>query len=223
MENEFWLEAWENNHIAFHQPEINPYLKKYWPTLGLNSEDVVFVPLSGKSKDMVWLAERGHRVVGVELSELAVSDFFVENNIQPKIDEVAGFKRYRGGLFTLLVGDFFDLNDEVLGRPRGVYDRAALVALPPDKRPLYAQKMGDMIPAESEMFLVSFVYEQKLMDGPPFAVHQAEVEMLYKERFNISLLQNRNILRNSPRFAAFGLEYLHLSMYRLRKKSSGSG
>ena len=41
----------------------------------------VFVPLCGKSLDMVWLLEQGFSVTGCEISELAVQQFFTENSI----------------------------------------------------------------------------------------------------------------------------------------------
>ena len=72
MKSDFWLEKWQANDIAFHEPEGNEALPTLWPRLGVSPTSTVFVPLCGKSVDLLWLARQGHRVIGVELSPLAV-------------------------------------------------------------------------------------------------------------------------------------------------------
>ena len=81
MKAEFWLQRWQNSEIGFHRDEVNPNLLEYIDALGLKTGDSVLVPLCGKSKDMVWLAQRGVNVVGVELSEIAIAAFFEENQL----------------------------------------------------------------------------------------------------------------------------------------------
>ncbi|MGD8547546.1 MAG: thiopurine S-methyltransferase, partial [Thiohalophilus sp.] len=72
MEPDFWHERWENNLIGFHSNEVNPYLRTHWSKLSLEPAARVLVPLCGKSLDLIWLAEQGYQVVGVELSPIAV-------------------------------------------------------------------------------------------------------------------------------------------------------
>ena len=79
MHHEFWHQRWQQNQIGFHKPETNPYLQRYWPKLPLSPGCRVFVPLCGKSNDMLWLLGMGYQVVGVELSPLAVESFFSDN------------------------------------------------------------------------------------------------------------------------------------------------
>ena len=57
MEKDFWLERWELEQTGFHQNETNPYLQQYWQQMDNASQ--VFVPLCGKSLDMLWLAKQG--------------------------------------------------------------------------------------------------------------------------------------------------------------------
>ena len=78
MEADFWHDRWRNDEIGFHQRKFNRHLVKHWPTFGSQPEARVFVPLCGKSLDLIWLAERGHAVVGCEISEIAVASFFGE-------------------------------------------------------------------------------------------------------------------------------------------------
>ena len=87
MDAEFWLERWREGRTHFHQTRITPLLQKYWPTLAVPKGGRVLVPLAGKSLDMVWLAAQGHAVLGVELSQLAVDQFFEENELRPATHE----------------------------------------------------------------------------------------------------------------------------------------
>ena len=82
----FWHERWEKNNIGFHQEDVNAYLQKYWHKLELKSGQKVFVPLCGKSRDILWLRAQGYFVAGVELSSIAVNAFFGENNLKPTLN-----------------------------------------------------------------------------------------------------------------------------------------
>ncbi len=57
MDPDFWHERWKNQDIGFHQPDFHALLQKYWPRLEIPAAAPVFVPLCGKSLDMVWLAQ----------------------------------------------------------------------------------------------------------------------------------------------------------------------
>ena len=82
-DNVLWLQCWRDRQIDFHQQTVNQFLTRFWPRLDPDISSRVFVPLCGKSLDMIWLAEQGHQVIGVELSPIAVGDFFRENGLRP--------------------------------------------------------------------------------------------------------------------------------------------
>ena len=134
MQADVWHARWANNQIGFHLDEINPYLMRHLSRLRLQAGERILVPLCGKTLDLAWLAAQGLEVLGVELSEKAVSDFFEEHDLRPEIDQLDGFRRYRVAGITLLQGDFFALQAEHLAQCRAFYDRAALIALPPEQR-----------------------------------------------------------------------------------------
>lgn len=125
MQADFWHARWANNQIGFHLDEINPYLMRHLSRLRLQAGERILVPLCGKTLDLAWLAAQGLEVLGVELSEKAVSDFFEEHDLRPEIDQLGGFRRYRVAGITLLQGDFFALQAEHLAQCRAFYDRAA--------------------------------------------------------------------------------------------------
>lgn len=183
MNIEFWLERWTKNEIGFHQRSINSYLVKHWPTLDIERDRAAFVPLCGKSLDMRWLSEAaGHPVVGVEIARNACTEFFTEWNVTPTVTRAGSFERFGARAIEILCGDFFQLDPERVRGVGGVFDRAALIALPPPMRARYAAHLQSIIPAGTPILLVAPEYAQEEMSGPPFAVDEAEIRELFAAR-----------------------------------------
>lgn len=215
MKKDYWLERWEREETGFHQNEINPYLRQYWQELNLAHGSEVFVPLCGKSRDMLWLREQGHAVLGVEFSAMAVQAFFEENGYTSHHVTGEKFARCEAEGIRILCGDFFDLGKEDLVKTRAVYDRASLVALPPEMRVRYACHLLSILPPATQILLVTFDYPQPEMEGPPFAVSPDEVEALYQKYVEIRLLKQMDILAQEPRFQKRGLSRLRESIFLL--------
>lgn len=209
MEEEFWLDMWKRQQTGFHQRSVNPALRDFWPRLGLAAGDAVFVPLCGKSGDMIWLRGQGHPVVGVELSPLAVSEFFSENGLAAERYRQGRFEVSEAGGIRILCGNFFDLTAEDLAGVKAVYDRAALVALPREMRESYAARMAEILPPGTPMLLVTLEYPPEEMQGPPFSVPREEVERLYGHRGAVEVLARDAILAREPHFADRGVTALH--------------
>jgi thiopurine S-methyltransferase len=208
MEKEYWLERWNRNETGFHQAEINPYLREFWPRLQLRPASMVLVPLCGKSRDMLWLRQQGHALLGVELSVIAAQAFFTENGLIPHGNACDRFTRLEASGAQILCGDFFDLNREDTAAVSAVYDRAALVALPPDMRRRYVNHLLRILPPDTQILLVTLDYPPHEMAGPPFAVSLDEVAALYRNRAEITLLSQHDALAQTPRFQARGLSRL---------------
>jgi thiopurine S-methyltransferase len=209
MEEAFWLDRWDRNQIGFHQSEVNPDLRRYWPGLGLSADEPVFVPLCGKSRDLAWLRARGHTVRAVELSRRAVAAFFAESGLEPRWSRTGPFEVAEADGVRILCGDFFDLTAADLAGTRGVYDRAALIALPPDVRERYAARMAEIVPPGARMLLLTIEYPQERMEGPPFSVPRAEVERLYGPLGEVRLLERYPLSAQEPPFAGRGIEVAH--------------
>lgn len=216
MQHDFWHQRWQQNQIGFHNPEINTHLQTYWPHLGVGSGQRVLVPLCGKSQDLLWLLAQGHSVVGIELSPLAVEAFFAENGLQPTTRRQGEFWISEIDGLQLFCGDFFALRPQDLGRIDAVYDRAALVALPPEMRIDYAAQMASLLEPGSSTLLVAFDYPQHEMSGPPFSVEHAEIELLYRSWCDIELLAGEEALGREAHFRQRGLSRLSEQVYRLR-------
>ena len=208
MKKDFWLGRWEREEIHFHQDEFNPYLHQYWHDLHLARDSQVFVPLCGKSHDMLWLLEQGHRVLGVELSNIAVQAFFKENGYTPQHDVRGKFDSCEANGIGILCGDFFDLSKDDLANVTGVYDRASLIALPPEMRERYIRHLASILPPATQILLITVDYPQPEMPGPPFSVSSGEVEALYREHAEVRLLAQLDVLAQNPRFQERGLSRL---------------
>ena len=214
MTPEFWHKRWQEKRIGFNQSAVNPLLVNYFDQLDLSAGSRVFVPLCGKSIDMVWLAAQGCDVVGVELVETAVQAFFIEHNIEPTISqhtENPDIKCYQGQLIngenqqtiTLWVADIFALTATHIGTIDAVYDKAALIALPADMRTKYSEQIRqlsgnvDKIASinscddkAAPQLLITLNYDQSKKDGPPFSINHEQVQQYYGSHYQICELSS---------------------------------
>jgi thiopurine S-methyltransferase len=172
-----WLARWRGDRIGFHEGHPNALLERHIARFAGCRR--VFVPLCGKAEDLAYLATRGHDVVGVELVEEAVQAFFAEHGLVPSIAPRGPCVAYQAGAFALLVGDFFTLTPDLLGPVDALYDRAALIALPPEIRPRYVASLRALVPAGALALVITLEYDQRAVAGPPFAVLEAELRALY--------------------------------------------
>jgi thiopurine S-methyltransferase len=189
-----WASRWSEGRIGFHQGAVNDFLAKYaeraWGSAPLGR---VLVPLCGKSLDMVYLAEHGAEVVGVEYIEQAVTEFFAERELVPEIEREPAI-RYSAGEYTLFASDFFEVGAEQTGAIDAVFDRAALVALDADTRVRYAAHLRTLLAAGTPILLITLDYDPAEMDGPPFAVTEEEVGRLFSDGFTVEHLQTREFV-----------------------------
>lgn len=218
MDPDFWQQRWREGRIGFHQDKPTPLLLEHWPALALAPGSQVFVPLAGKSLDLVWLAAQGHRVLGVELSPLAVEQFFAEHDLAPQVHDSRYGRHYRAGEIELICGDVFGLDAEALADCAAVYDRAALIALPPPSRRRYVRELHALLPAGCRGLLITLEYPPHEKQGPPFTVPETEVRELYGRDWRVETLERRDILAQQPGFVAEGVSALETVVYRLSKR-----
>jgi thiopurine S-methyltransferase len=192
MDGNFWHRKWERNEIAFHESEANPLLVAHFSDLCLPEGSRVFLPLCGKTLDIHWLLSLSYRVVGSELSKIAVEQLFSELGIEPNITTIDQFSRYSAKDIDIFVGDIFNLSSGVLGQIDAIYDRAALVAFPEPLRDRYTAQMIK-ITDRAPQLLISYEYDQRLLDGPPFSVGPEEVARQYQESHDPKLLASAEV------------------------------
>ena len=194
MKYSFWLEKWQKGDIGFHQAGTHVFLRQYWPTLRekqrFSKAQRIFIPLCGKSLDMLWLWKQGCHIQGIELSKIAIQAFFSENKLKFEVQSESIGQVYKYQELQIWQGDFWDLNSQHLGHIDIVYDRAALVALPARMRQLYTQHIQKLAP-KAAIFLITIEYKAGLFKGPPFCLEEAAVEDLYAKNYTITILAER--------------------------------
>mgnify|MGYP005989515905 CR=1 FL=1 len=212
MEHDFWHNKWEIQQIGFHLDYIHPILKR---SIGLfAAQKKVFVPLCGKSLDIGYLLGQGCQVVGVELSEIAVSELFEQLQLKPSISIWGQGKRYQAQDITIFVGDFFAITAADLGNVAWVYDRGALIALPDELRVRYSKHL-DEIACHAPQLLITLDYDQDIASGPPFAISGDEVMVHYGQSYQVKLLEEADIIEDEPKFKAKGLPWFFQRAYHL--------
>jgi thiopurine S-methyltransferase len=218
VEPEFWHEIWAQEKIGFHQHDFNKHMQSFIGRLGLRPGENIFVPLCGKSLDLIWLMRRGYRVTGVEISPRAVRDFFSEHRLEPRISELPDGQLFEAAGLQIFCMDFFGLEADRLPRIDAVYDRAALVALPADMRKTYAARLTSLTPPSAPILLVTLEYPETEMSGPPFPVTPHEVQDLFGTSFDIEQVYSEDCLAREPRFREKGLSRMVERVHILRKR-----
>lgn len=207
MNAEFWQARWQQGRIGFNQATVNPLLMNYFAELELPVGSCIFAPLCGKSIDMLWLAKQGYHVVGAELVESAVQEFFSEQHITPTIYEHANnpaIKCYVGRLsdqapstsISLWVGDIFSLSADDIGQIDAVYDRAALIAMPADMRVKYIEQVIALC-GNAPQLLLTLNYDQNEWAGPPFSISREQIQQYYSNYYNITELEDKSATLNA--------------------------
>lgn len=192
MEASFWHQKWEDNDIAFHQEDANPALVAHLGALGIAPGSRVFVPLCGKTRDIHWLLSNGYRVAGAELSKIAIEQLFADLGVSPEISNAGTVERYSAEDIDIFAGNLFDVTKTLIGPIDAVYDRAALVALPEETRVRYARHITDITDAAPQL-LICYVYDQRVMDGPPFSICDEEVSKHYGSVYDLAHVHSEDV------------------------------
>ncbi len=192
MDAQFWHDRWAKNEIGFHKSEANPFLVKYVHELALNKGNRVFLPLCGKTLDIPWLLSNGYRIVGSELSAIAIDQLFSSLGVTPTITKNGRIAHYHANNIDIFVGDLFEVTRTMLGPVDAIYDRAALVALPDTIRSRYTAHLTD-ITNHAPQLLICYEYDQRAAEGPPFSISHEEVRRHYADQYQLTLLTSEEV------------------------------
>ena len=212
-----WLEFWENNEINWHSDVVTQELEEYLGLLKLEPGDKVFFPLCGKSLDMTYILNQGFSVIGVELSEIGIKQFFHENSLDFTISSVGEFDLYSAKNIEIYCGDFFSLTSKNLCDVKAVFDRKSLIALDRNLRQKYVKHLNDIISLGVRILLITLHYPQHQMSGPPFSVDKSEVESLFSMAFNYQELKPFQDIENGSKLERSGVDYIENAAYCLQK------
>ncbi|XP_042362823.1 probable thiopurine S-methyltransferase isoform X2 [Plectropomus leopardus] len=207
-----WEERWQEERIGFHQLHVHKMLENNIDKVLAGRTGVrFFFPLCGKAVDMKWLADMGHSVVGVEISEKAIKQFFEENNMtysEEPVPALPGAKVYKSSErnISLYQCDLFNFSSAIEDQFGAIWDRGSLVAINPRDREKYAALITSLMAKDCKYLLDTLLYNPDLYKGPPFFVPDEQVKSLFGKSFDIELLQSKDALTDRQR--AWGLDYL---------------
>jgi thiopurine S-methyltransferase len=197
-DNVLWQQCWRDGEFDFHQASANSLLTKFWAGLELVKGSRVFVPLCGMTLDMIWLAQQGHEVIGVELSPIAVRAFFHENHLEPIRTQVGAFDRWQNGNLSILCGDYFSLTRKDLGQVDAVYDRASLTALAEDIRGRYVAQLRLLVPDACKVFLLTIEDADDGETADHALAAADEINALYSNDFDVALEYVESVCESDP-------------------------
>jgi len=185
---DYWANRWNKNDAGWHKSSSDPkdeLTAAYDSFVKEKDTGRTFVPLCGKTGDLLWLTkEKGHTVIGVEGVESVVKEFFAENSIEcdrSELDGGIGAKFVsKDGAITVLACDIMAVTPEMVGPFDYVYDRGGLVALPAEVRPRYVKVVASLLKDRPFRYLLfAYDYDQTKYPGPPHSVPEKEVRGLY--------------------------------------------
>jgi thiopurine S-methyltransferase len=217
VQPDFWHDRWRTAQIGFHRSSVDDNLARHWRDLSLPKGARALVPLCGKSLDLLWLRDQGHAVVGIELSDIALQAFFMENGIAAGRRPLPHFDLYEAENLQCYQGDLFELTPERLGAVAAVYDRASLVSWVREQRDRYVEHLSALTGTGTHTLLVTLEYPQAEMKGPPFSVDFDEVHRLYSRLHSVHELDRRDVYSTEPRMRARGLSMLTEVCYRITR------
>lgn len=204
MEASFWIKSWELGgfYTSFHRKDIHPYVLEYMTPEEIENKNIL-VPLCGKTVDMLYLAQYANKVIGVELVEEAILQFFSENKLTyHQLDD----ETFVSGNITLLKKDFMKLSNKEIGNIDWIYDRASLVALPLEMRKEYLKAIDRLSDIGTKQLIITLEYFP-LINSAPFSIPTEEVNEYYGEGHIIRHVESPN-LPSHGMVRKWNLEYL---------------
>ncbi|KAG5842681.1 hypothetical protein ANANG_G00180190 [Anguilla anguilla] len=214
-----WEGRWQEGRIGFHQLHVHKMLESSIDKILCGRKGIrVFFPLCGKAVDMKWLADMGHSVVGVEISEKGIKEFFEDHDLsysEELVPDIPGAKVFKSsdGKISLYQCDLFKFSSAVAGKFDGIWDRGALVAINPCDRERYAALIFSLMDKDCRYLLDTLQYNPELYKGPPFFVPDEDVKTLYGRTCDIQLLDSADAFADKHR--AWGVDYLIEKVYLL--------
>ncbi|XP_072269417.1 thiopurine S-methyltransferase-like [Pyxicephalus adspersus] len=223
LTDEDWNVKWQTRQIGFHEKDVHPLLVEFQNEMINDKTKLnIFFPLCGKAVDMKWLADMGHNIVGVDISEIGLKEFFEEQNLpyfEEPVAEIPGAKVFKStsGNISLYCCSIYTISSSVIGRFDGIWDRGALVAVNPCDRKRYANLLLSLLNRDSRYLLVVLDYDPTLITGPPFYVSESEMEQLFGSTCSYKLLKNIDVMTDKQRQR--GLGYCNSKIYLITPKS----
>lgn len=171
LDRNYWNNRYLHNQAPWDIGAVSPALKNYFDQLKDKSISIL-IPGCGNAYEAEYLLQQGF--YNITLIDLAPS---LVNNLREK------FREYEDKGLQLTCGDFFELNT----RYDLIIEQTFFCALDPGLRNAYANKMIDLLKVGGK--LVGVLFNRSFEDGPPFGGSKEEYELLFRQKFNIKIME----------------------------------
>ena len=206
---DFWSQTfWSTGNLPWHIKNTNEFLVRHLDSLTKEGETpTVLVPLCGKTADLVYLRDKGFKVIGVEGNRQPIEYFKMESGLRLKEGVLNGviFHETEDHKLTIFQTDFLFMNIPSLeGTIDCVWDRAALNAISIHQRKDYITTVKKLLKATSFRYLLSaYEYDVDKGDGPPYSLPQEDVQQLLANFAGITKLEEKGIEINDGPMTKF--------------------
>lgn len=150
------------------------------------------MPLCGKSWDMKWLADQGHTVVGVEVAQKPVEQFFSEQKVDFTKTPVPNLEgtlyQSRDKKILVYCCDFFKVSPKTLGQFDAIWDRAAMDAVNRPDRAKYGEVLRSLMAPGCRCLMAALQYDETKHPGPPHNVSDEAVNEAFKKGCVVNII-----------------------------------
>ncbi len=178
MEQIFWENMWEKLDAPFRQspcPVLLALLQQYTDVKN------ILVPLCGVNYDLIWLAQQGFNVTGIDFSTHTIDKFATFYNTPLQQIQPHQYHYQSAGQFTLHVSDFMIFN--TTKSYQLIYDMGGLVALPAVMRKAYVAHLLKFLSPTTRCAILT-KNDIANDSGPPFHITQHEINSLFNIPIN---------------------------------------
>ncbi|KAL8583791.1 hypothetical protein ACOMHN_036426 [Nucella lapillus] len=223
LDNQGWIQRWNDRAIGFHIFATHPMLLKHVNVLEDGRSNLrILMPLCGKFWDMHWLAQRGHTVVGVEVAERAVHEFLKEYPYSHTARPVPGVE---GTLFQthdkkiqIYCCDFFKITPEEVGVVDAVWDRGSMVSINVCDRPRYAQVMQSVMSKHCRYLLSALNYDETKYTGIPHHLGDEAIREVFENTNTVTEIDCSSNVVEKDHKKIWGLDWLREKIFLITPK-----
>ncbi|XP_028397722.1 probable thiopurine S-methyltransferase [Dendronephthya gigantea] len=218
---EDWAKSWDDNRTGWHLDHVNSNLTENIEFLTDGKQNLrIFVPLCGKTLDLLWLVRQGHTVIGVEAVPKAIEDFFKENDISYEKKTLDGYGHCFmafGGKLKIFNCDYFKFNSSLAGgKVDCIWDCNSLGAIPPNDWTQYLQISLELLNrSHGRILFQAFLYDQDEYAGPPYSVPIEKLSSLLGDSYELQLVNKKPAEEARSRF---GQSWLYNTVISVKYK-----
>jgi methyl halide transferase len=174
---EDWQRHYDANDLGWDLGQVAPPFVKLWQEKKLPLGKVL-IPGCGRGHEVIFLAENGFEVTGIDYSEGAVTylkDALQKKNLQGQI----------------LHQDFFSLDDSHAGVYDWVLEQTFFCAISPKHRRDYVMNVARLLKPGG--ILAGLFYHTDKQGGPPYNTTREDIEKYFSDNFEILELEKTSL------------------------------